>query len=267
MFLYTLPPLLLLLVPLALIPADPDNQRDFPAGGPPAHEVIAAAGLALIPVLAVLMGMVTHAYYHRYALPAVLGVAILLGYVAHRYTRGRQLPGVLLAAALFGYFPALVASKWDNTPSRADFERLPGVLGLSDASGPPVVVLEHQLYLRLEHYTPPSFACRLVNPSLTAARRQDNPSHTAVRSCPPLVRRPGYKVDVATFLKENPRFYVLGQLDEKMLRFVRGRPLRLVTATRIEGSESTRPNLLLFETDAAPQVAEQAPSGARGDGT
>jgi hypothetical protein len=71
----------------------------------PAYEIAAAAGFALIPVLAISLGkFATHVFTDRYALSAILGIAILLAWSLAYVTCRSTVAGCASFLVCFGWF-------------------------------------------------------------------------------------------------------------------------------------------------------------------
>lgn len=141
-----------------------DSQSASLASGPPAHEVVVAAGFALLPIFAfVLAKLSTGALAERYTLPAIIGFAVLLAFGACRVAGGRVLIGAALALILFGGFLMHAARqmRWASRTTAAQFDlaRLPETDAHPDEA---IVVADPLLYLQMAYYAPKPTARRLV---------------------------------------------------------------------------------------------------------
>ena len=70
----------------------------------PAHEIAAAVGFLLIPVVGVVLAKtVVGAFSDRYALPAVIGLSIIVAWGIHRMLDARRAPAVALGVLLLAF--------------------------------------------------------------------------------------------------------------------------------------------------------------------
>lgn len=166
-------PTLVVLIGLA---ARKDRERpesSDPGASVPVDEVIAASGLALLPVWAMLLGLLaTGAYTTRYALPAVLGFALLLGFGLGRLgprigaAWARTLSLGFVALTLWFFLEGLGLIPLPGSGPRRDdgsAASLPTALAAAGDSGTdPIVVPEINTIFPLEDQGPPELARRLT---------------------------------------------------------------------------------------------------------
>ncbi len=129
----------------------------------PPHELAAAIGFLLVPVLAILLAVfVSHIFMLRYGLGAVIGVSILVSAGSGAVTGRSKAVGAALVLLLAGWFAATTAV-WvvrqvgslqdESLLGKAPFEQLHPEL--------PVVISSGLLFLEMDHYTTPAVASRL----------------------------------------------------------------------------------------------------------
>jgi hypothetical protein len=132
---------------------------------PPAHEVVAAASFALLPLLCVVSAAVfTGAYVHRYALPAVIAPAILLPLAVHRLDTPRGLLSRAVAVAAIAFFVLVFTDTYKEiTVDRRDERDSIGLLRrVEQARGLPVAVSHPHASLGFARYAPPDVTARMV---------------------------------------------------------------------------------------------------------
>jgi hypothetical protein len=173
-----------LLVTAALAVLVPERYRKrWPAGParttatPPAHEVVAAAALAALPVIGVCLGQwLTGVFTARYAVAMVLGFAILLAFVADRRTAGHPLPALVLSLL---FLSAFARAEWREYQSirraRAEIAQTTRDLNKLGNADLPVVIADPFAFLQLAHYAPPTLQSRLAYVSHPEAACRCNP--------------------------------------------------------------------------------------------
>ncbi len=84
--------------------AQADGPRKRVSDHVPAHEMVAAAGFLLIPVVGVVLAKtVVGAFSDRYALPTVIGLCLIVGWGLFSALAGRRAVAVALALVLCGF--------------------------------------------------------------------------------------------------------------------------------------------------------------------
>jgi hypothetical protein len=132
---------------------------------PPAHEVVAAASFALLPLLCVVSAAVfTGAYVHRYALAAVIAPAILLPLALHRLDTPRALLSRVVAVATIAFFVLVFADTYKEiTVDRRDERDSIGLLRrVEQERGLPVAVSHPHASLGFARYAPPDVTARMI---------------------------------------------------------------------------------------------------------
>lgn len=135
------------------------------AGGPPAHEIAAAVGLALlVPAMIGITWMATGYYLPRYAISAAMGVAILVGFAAHRFARSPMqgaVAAVLCMAIVTATFVATRAV--DRLARSTNGTQVPTRVSALDGAptGLPIVVGSALAYLPTWWYAGPELRWRL----------------------------------------------------------------------------------------------------------
>jgi hypothetical protein len=131
----------------------------------PRHEVVAAASFALLPLLCVVSAaVVTGAYVHRYALPAVIAPAILLPLAVHRLDTARGLLSGSVAVVTIAYFGLVFTDTYKEiTVDRHDERDSIGLLRrVEQERGLPVAVSHPHASLGFARYAPPDVTARMV---------------------------------------------------------------------------------------------------------
>jgi hypothetical protein len=194
-----------------LLPFDREGRSDPSRPAIPAYEVALAVGLILIPAAAVaLAATVTHVYYDRYGLAAIIGSSILFAFLVFTGSRGRNVGGVtLLAIFVLGFIAhALGTSQGpsfiqNRTPDQ--FEK-----------NLPFVISNGLLFLEMDHGAPADLTPRLYFLSDPQAARRytgsdilDNTYLIMKRWFP--IR--GHIEEYDKFISEHQRFMVYGPMD------------------------------------------------------
>jgi uncharacterized membrane protein len=186
---------------------------------PPAHEIAAACGFILIPIVCVMLAKVaTGAFTNRYALPAIVGFAVLGGFTTSVAFTSRARMGLVTLTCLAGWFGLsqtreLIEPSSFSMPIRnADLEAYVKMLRSDPERQLPLVVADPHYFTILSHYAPPDVRPRLVylaDPNLALKRLGHN---SVERGMLDLVK-PWFRMNVAdynTFVAEHPRFLVFG---------------------------------------------------------
>lgn len=188
----------------------PDQSAGF---SPPIHEVAAAVGFVLIPVVCVILGkFVTGAFTDRYALPAVIGFSILLAFVAAKLFDRTALMGAALVICFVGWFGVLELKTVRRLPDNLNgpIKRLQS----ERESDLPIVASDAHTFIELAHYAPPEIASRLVylaDPP-TALRRL---GYDSVERGMIDLLKPWFRLNVTdyhSYIASHPRFLVYGSL-------------------------------------------------------
>jgi hypothetical protein len=132
---------------------------------PPAHEVVAAASFALLPLLCVVSAaLFSGAYVHRYALPAVIAPAILLPLAVHRLDTPRALLSRSVAVVAIAFFVLVFADSYKEiTVDRRDQRDTIGLLRrVEQERGLPVAVSHPHASLGFARYAPPDVNARMI---------------------------------------------------------------------------------------------------------
>jgi mannosyltransferase len=172
----------------------------------PAHEVAAAATLALLPVVAFVTALVlTNAFLDRYVLPAVLGGILLLAYATRWIPARRE----AVAAALLVVICGLGAARAGLHLRRALVAEVPApTLPAEDRL--PVVVTSPLTFAQIAHYAPGA-RDRLVF-LLTDV---SDPGSSVDQSVLGLGALLSLRVEnAARFLRAHDRFWVYGPLPD-----------------------------------------------------
>ncbi len=155
-----------------------DESREKNPVKVPLHELVCAAGFALAPVFALLLGFAfTGIYLVRYGIPAVVGVSILFAAFTSSRLRGAAGPAVLVSMFFLGWFgvssansirTAIQSSSDSGSPvaaksrSQSRNQEISSLSRLSQIrSQLPLVVSNGRLFLEADHYESPEIAPRL----------------------------------------------------------------------------------------------------------
>ena len=93
---------------VAIFRAAGPAQNGEPGFAPPVHEIAAAFGFIVIPVICVVLAMlVTGAFTDRYAIPAVIGFSVLIAFIAARLFDNSALTAAALVICFVGWFGIL----------------------------------------------------------------------------------------------------------------------------------------------------------------
>src|SRR5262245_43702240 len=159
-------PLMTLLVLGAVYPVTTTARRQVARSAPSLrpHELAAAAGFLVIPILAVALSMlVTGAFTERYALPAVLGCSIIVAVAAHRLLCDRPAAAAILALSLCGFFSSLGVKSLANIAAIREANAQTIEFLRSEGRGDlPIAVSDQHAFMTLAHYGPRDIASRLV---------------------------------------------------------------------------------------------------------
>jgi hypothetical protein len=143
---------------------DGGEAQDTPQFGLLRHEVAVAIGFLAIPFVAVTMAMlVTGAFTHRYALPAVLGMGLLMPFAFHPLLRGREVLMVLLVLFLTAGLVRRGGMTLQDSAKRVKArEGIVRMLQADRAETLPIVCSDPHTFLVLSHYARPEIRSRLV---------------------------------------------------------------------------------------------------------
>jgi Dolichyl-phosphate-mannose-protein mannosyltransferase len=214
-------PLTVLLIVAALVglastePPAADGARPLP----PLHEVAAAFGLIVIPVICVVLAkLVTGAFVNRYAITAVIGFAVFAGFGAGM-AFGRRPAMRLIAVTCLGCWFVLLQARELVQPtgltlpvSRVSVDRLSQWVRATPHPNLPLVVADPQTFTELSHYGAPDIRQRIVylaDPDLALKHRGTN---SVERGMLDLVR-PWFRMHVVPFrpfIEQHDRFLVYG---------------------------------------------------------
>lgn len=127
-------------------------------------ELATAVGFLLIPAVAVTMAMlVTGAYTHRYALPAVLGVGLLIPFALRAVVRGRDLLTLVLIVLLgFGFVRRAGMTAQDSVQRVTSRESAVRLLQAQPEAALPIVCSDQHAFIVLSEYAPTDIRARLV---------------------------------------------------------------------------------------------------------
>ena len=182
----------------------------------PWHEVAAAGGFAIIPVVCVVLAKVSSgAYVNRYAIPAVIGFAMLVG-TATAFRRSATLR-LVIAVSLTGWFLLSQAREFIEPTgfsmpvSQAQVNRATEWLANRDRDLP-VVVADAQTFAVLSHYGSGEVKSRIVylaDPDLALKHL----GHNSVERGMLDLLRPWFGMHVVEFepyTAAHPRFLLYG---------------------------------------------------------
>jgi hypothetical protein len=198
-----------------LLPFDREGRSDRSRPTVPAHEVALAVGLILIPAAAVaLAATVTHVYYDRYSLTAVVGFSILFTFFGFTRSGDRHLAGVtVLIIFVLGFIAQMVDTSRDaSTQSVITQNPTPDQV----EKNLPFVIGNGLLFLPIDYGAPADLTPRLYFLSDPQAARRytgsdilDNTYLIMKRWFP--IR--GHIEDYDKFISEHQRFMVYGPMD------------------------------------------------------
>lgn len=193
-----------------------------------APEWVFVAMLALMPIYALPVSYLLHAYRPIYVNPFNIGMVILfVAAVAEVAGRSRPPGAALLALFLlaevhhcFGPFVkglhALINPGGIHAQLQASYDNQPWVR-LLEKSSLPVVAGEHNLYTQLDFYAQPELKHRLYYLTNVADVKEYPQSATAQLNFLSFGRRLSYQtMDIASFLPCNPHF-LLARGDDLMI--------------------------------------------------
>jgi hypothetical protein len=138
------------------------NQGSRPT--PLFHEIAAAFGFVVIPVVAVILAkLVTDAFTSRYALPSVIGFSILLAFSAYRLLDGRAIVGVALVLFYCSWFTALEVKyfQYENASVLSQIKTY-DLLRSESENSLPIVVSDAHTFMILTYYAPRDIASRVI---------------------------------------------------------------------------------------------------------
>jgi len=189
-------------------------QNQLTGVAPPLHEVAAAFGFVVIPIICVVLAkLVTGAFTDRYAIPAIIGLSILVAFIAAKLFDTTALMAAAVVVCFVGWFGVLelkavrtVSDNWLNTTLQ--------LIESDSESGLPIVASDPHTFIELAHYAPPEIASRLVylaDPP-TALRRI---KYDSVERGMIDLLKPWFRLNVTdykSYVASRPRFLVYGSL-------------------------------------------------------
>ncbi len=190
------------------------TQNQLTGVAPPLHEVAAAFGFVVIPIICVVLAkLVTGAFTDRYAIPAIIGLSILIAFIAAKLFDTTALMAAAVVVCFVGWFGVLelkavrtVSDNWLNTTLQ--------LIESDSESGLPIVASDPHTFIELAHYAPPEIASRLVylaDPP-TALRRI---KYDSVERGMIDLLKPWFRLNVTdykSYVASRPRFLVYGSL-------------------------------------------------------
>ncbi|HEY8559752.1 MAG TPA: glycosyltransferase family 39 protein [Pyrinomonadaceae bacterium] len=179
----------------------------------PAHELAAAIGFMLIPVICVVLAKtVTGAFTDRYAVSAIIGVSLLFAFAGAKLLGNRALPLAALAIFMAAWFGLLVFNEtWKASTSTATPESKIALLrNLEDDL--PIIAADPYTFIELEHYAPPELRARvayLADPEIALRRLK----HNSIERGQGDLIKPWFKMNVMdyrSYIAGRPRFFLCG---------------------------------------------------------
>ncbi len=130
----------------------------------PLHEVAAAVGFLLIPVVAVVLAKtVVGAFSDRYALPAVIGLSIIIAWGLHRSLAARRAPAAALGLVLVLFLAVKEAQTYRRVEADNALRSSTYAFLESNAQGDaPIVISGPMDFTELTYNAPRSLAGRLI---------------------------------------------------------------------------------------------------------
>jgi len=175
----------------------------------PAHEMVAAGTLLIMPVfLYIVATLVTGYFMDRYALSGVVGCASLLGFGLHQTARGRHFVGLVLLGGILTWFVAA-----QSFPKTRPYAVRGPVVDTNDAMYPkgdarPIAVANALQYLQMYHYGSREVVSRIryVSDPQRALRQPDFIAELALRGLREWV--PIKVEEYASFLAAHRSFWI-----------------------------------------------------------
>jgi hypothetical protein len=211
--------LLLALLFLAAIKQTVDSPKlsaaeAGPRARPALHEVVAAAGFVIIPVVAVLLAkFVTRAFTDRYAMPCVIGMGALVALSSHRLLNGRVIWGCMATLCLCGWFTFNEARAFLDLAG-AGSKHAQAIKLLQSGADLPIVISDPHTVVEFSYYAPPEITSRMVYLADPSASLRHLGFDSVDRGMRDLVG-PWFGVNVADykqFMARRRQFWVYGNL-------------------------------------------------------
>ena len=185
----------------------------------PIHELAAAGGFVLLPVVCVIVAkVVTGAFVNRYALPAVIGFGVLAGVCTEVVFARRPVLRVAAAAGLCGWFVLAQAREWVEPTGfsqpfpPASVSRPAEWVSAIRERDLPVAIADAHTFTMLSYYGAPAIQPRIVylaDPDRALARL----GHNSVERGMLDLLKPWFHMNVVPFepfLARHSRFLVYG---------------------------------------------------------
>ncbi|MDQ3753205.1 MAG: glycosyltransferase family 39 protein [Acidobacteriota bacterium] len=203
-----------------VFPDDERAQKQAAPSSSPVHEIAAACGFIVIPVICVILAkLATGAFANRYALPAVIGFGVLVALIAAKIFNNRAVMGLALVICFGGWF-LLTQAREIRDPTgnslgpftSAALQSGVELFQSEREQALPIVAAEPHTLVHFSHYAPPEIASRMVylaDPSIALKRLGHN---SVERGMVDLIK-PWFGMNVTdykTFVAEHPRFLVYG---------------------------------------------------------
>jgi mannosyltransferase len=229
------------LIALALFP--PARAAAAPRSrGVPAHELIAAAAMVLMPPVAmVVSAYTTHAFVDRYVLWANIGAALLGGALLRIAAGGQPVVGILISALLVAQVAGHQVREMSGPATLRRGESLNQALRAVPDTAEPIVISDVHAFMELAFYGEPRWKDRLVYALSRDLEMRYNGSDTRTRMMSAARSHTSLRVaDYAAILSENLRFVLAARPDDYLLRHLLGEGFRISALPSPVG-------LLLFE--------------------
>ena len=216
----------------------------------PAHELAAACGFILIPVIAVVVAkVVTGAFTHRYAMSAVIGAAVFAGFGAASAFRTQPLMRLLSVACLAGWFAFGVVRElieptdFSQPLSRATIERPSEWIRATNEKDLPLVVADPHSFTVLSHHGSDEIRSRIVYLA-DPERALKYLGHNSVERGMLDLLKPWFRMNVTEFqpfMAEHSRFLVYGDFMRLaflnwLLPELQAQGMRIQLLNRAEGA-------------------------------
>ncbi len=187
---------------------------------PPVHEIAAACGFIMIPLVCVFLAkFATGAFTNRYALPAVIGFGALVAFIVAKIFNNHALMAMAMVICFGGWFLQTEAREMLDPTGKslgpftaATLQTSVTMLQSEREENLPIVAAEPHTLMHFSHYAPPEIASRMVylaDPAIALKRLGHN---SVERGMVDLIK-PWFRMNVTdfqSFVVEHPRFLVYG---------------------------------------------------------
>jgi 4-amino-4-deoxy-L-arabinose transferase-like glycosyltransferase len=189
-----------------------DESHPAPKIEPPIHEVAAALGFIIIPIICIIQGkFVTGGFTDRYAVIAIIGFSVLIAFIAAKINNNDILISAVLIICFLGCFRLLALKEiWKVERNSRALTKIQ-LLQRKGVENLPIVAADAHTFIELNHYAP-EISPRVVylaDPEISLRRINQNSVERGVVD----LLKPWFGLNVTdykSYIAARPQFLLCG---------------------------------------------------------